>query len=276
LGQFFLRQFACLALVIAVAMGARAGEVAVLQNGFEIPHERREQSGTTTRLYMAATADSGYVDVSTDQIVDYRHEDTTAHPAEPALAKAEVAPAKMSPEQIDKLISAASSRHSIDPDLISSVIHAESNFNPKARSPKGAQGLMQLMPGTASRLGVIDAYEADANIDAGTRYLRQLLLRYDDDMVKALAAYNAGPERVEQYRGIPPYAETHAYVARVITDFNRKKQAQSKTAKTSSTTGSRVSAKKTVRKPVAAAHSSAGTTASGAQSASTIALATDK
>jgi soluble lytic murein transglycosylase-like protein len=152
-----------------------------------------------------------------------------------------VLPSNPSPEDINQMVHLASSRHSIDPDLISSVIHAESNFNPKALSPKGAQGLMQLMPGTASRLGVNDAFQPDANIDAGTRYLRELLLRYNDDLPKALAAYNAGPQRVEQYRGVPPYRETHAYVARVIRDFNRKKQAQTKpdqaSVKTSSSDG---------------------------------------
>jgi soluble lytic murein transglycosylase-like protein len=110
--------------------------------------------------------------------------------------------------------------------LIASVIRAESNFNPQARSPKGAQGLMQLMPTTASRLGVSDALHPEANIDGGTRYLRELLLRYNGDVVKALAAYNAGPERVQQFGGVPPYAETHAYVARVVREFNRKKTAK--------------------------------------------------
>ena len=104
---------------------------------------------------------------------------------------------------------------------------------------------MQLMPGTAERLGVKDAFDAQANVDGGTRYLRELLARYDNDLVKALAAYNAGPERVEKYRGVPPYHETRAYVARVIREFNRKKLAarsQTTTAQSSTTTASRTSA----------------------------------
>jgi hypothetical protein len=88
---------------------------------------------------------------------------------------------------------------------------------------------MQLMPQTALRLGVSNPFASDANIDAGSRYLRELLLRYDDDVAKALAAYNAGPRRVEQYRGVPPYRETRAYVARVIRDFNCRKLRESKT-----------------------------------------------
>jgi len=113
----------------------------------------------------------------------------------------------------------------VDPDLIRSVIKAESGFNPRAVSPKGAQGLMQLMPSTANQLGVKDAFAPGENIEGGTRYLRDLLVLYKNDMAKALAAYNAGPQRVAQYHGVPPYRETHAYVVRVIKDFNRTKLA---------------------------------------------------
>jgi soluble lytic murein transglycosylase-like protein len=108
---------------------------------------------------------------------------------------------------------------------VNSVIRAESGFNVRAVSPKGAQGLMQLMPQTASELGVHNAFDPQANVEGGTRYLRELLERYDFDLVKALAAYNAGPQRVEQYGGVPPYYETKAYVARIVRDFNKKKLA---------------------------------------------------
>ena len=135
-----------------------------------------------------------------------------------------------SSQSMNEVINAVSSRHHLDPDLINSVIHAESGFNPRAVSPKGAQGLMQLMPQTASRLGVGDAFDPNANVEGGTRYLRELLERYNFDLIKALAAYNAGPQRVEQYHGVPPYYETQAYVARIIRDFNRKKLAERKAA----------------------------------------------
>ena len=105
------------------------------------------------------------------------------------------------------------------------MIRAESGFNVRAVSPKGAQGLMQLMPKTASQLGVQNAFDPQANVEGGTRYLRELLERYDFDLIKALAAYNAGPRRVEQYGGVPPYYETKAYVARIVRDFNKKKLA---------------------------------------------------
>jgi soluble lytic murein transglycosylase-like protein len=123
---------------------------------------------------------------------------------------------------LNEVVKAASGTYSLDPDLVTSVIRAESGFNVRAVSPKGAQGLMQLMPQTASQLGVHNAFDPQANVEGGTRYLRELLERYNFDLIKALAAYNAGPQRVEQYGGVPPYYETKAYVARIVRDYNRK------------------------------------------------------
>lgn len=127
---------------------------------------------------------------------------------------------------LDQVVSAASARYRLDPEFVNSVIKAESGFNVRAVSPKGAQGLMQLMPGTASQLGVRNAFDPQANVEGGTKYLRELLERYNFDLVKALAAYNAGPQRVEQFGGVPPYYETRAYVARVVRDFNKRKIAR--------------------------------------------------
>ncbi len=123
----------------------------------------------------------------------------------------------------------AAAKNRLDPDFVASVIRAESNFKPHAVSPKGARGLMQLMPSTAAQLGVTDAFDPKANIDAGTAHLNSLLNLYHDDPVKALAAYNAGAHRVEQYHGVPPYRETRAYVSKIVRDFNAKKRAQMKT-----------------------------------------------
>jgi len=134
---------------------------------------------------------------------------------------------------LNEVVNSASGRYRLDPDLVNSVIKAESGFNVRAVSPKGAQGLMQLMPGTASQLGVPNTFDAAANVEGGTKYLRELLERYNFDLIKALAAYNAGPQRVEQFGGVPPYYETRAYVARVVKDFNKKKTAQEKAAKSS-------------------------------------------
>ena len=122
----------------------------------------------------------------------------------------------------------AAAKNRLDPDFVASVIRAESNFKPHAVSPKGARGLMQLMPSTAAQLGVADAFDPKANIDAGTAHLNSLLNLYHDDPVKALAAYNAGAHRVEQYHGVPPYRETRAYVSKIVRDFNAKKRAQRK------------------------------------------------
>jgi soluble lytic murein transglycosylase-like protein len=116
--------------------------------------------------------------------------------------------------------------HRIDADLLAAVVHAESNGNPRAVSRAGAQGLMQLMPGTAATLGVTDAFAPEQNVSGGTAYLDALLTRYHDNIALALAAYNAGPLAVDRYHGIPPYPETRAYVARVLREFNRRKLAQ--------------------------------------------------
>jgi len=202
--------------LLGASLFASGADLAVLRNGFSIRHERREVVGSVTRLYLSANRD-GYVDVPTIEI-DRFEQDLSA----PAAGRGSLS--------MNEVINAVSSRHHLDPDLINSVIHAESGFNPRAVSPKGAQGLMQLMPQTASRLGVINSFDPGDNLEGGTRYLRELLERYNFDLIKALAAYNAGPQRVERYHGVPPYYETQAYVARIIRDFNRKKLAERKSA----------------------------------------------
>lgn len=122
-----------------------------------------------------------------------------------------------------ELIEAAAKRYGMDADLISSVIAAESNFDPKAVSRKNACGLMQLLPETAARLGVQNIFDPRENIEGGTRYLRDLLQKYNGDLALALAAYNAGPERVQQNGRVPPIAETISYVRRVKQNYEKSK-----------------------------------------------------
>ncbi len=190
--------------------------VATLQNGFSIRFDHRSRCNDTSRLFLNAD-ESSYLDVASSQIAELSEERLPAKPVEAPK------PVKM---DIPTAVAAASDKHGIDADLLYSVIRAESGFNPRAVSNKGAQGLMQLMPGTASKLGVQDAFDTQSNVDGGTRYLRELLDRYRYDLAKALAAYNAGPQRVEQYHGVPPYRETRAYVTRIIREYNQKKLAQ--------------------------------------------------
>ena len=235
-------------MLLAARIFALGADFAVLRNGFSIRHERREQIGEITRLY---TGDPhGYVDIPTQSIASFEREESNdtpapqvqtvsnaALPGQPPQVVAKAPLPVVSPAakvDITQLILEASGRHQLDPDFVSSVIKAESNFQPRAVSPKGAQGLMQLMPGTAALLGVRDPFDPKSNVEAGTAYLSQLLELYQNDPIKALAAYNAGAHRVQQYHGVPPYRETRTYVARIVRDFNAKKKAQAKMSQTRS------------------------------------------
>jgi soluble lytic murein transglycosylase-like protein len=121
--------------------------------------------------------------------------------------------------ELEPLIHEVSQQHNLPPSLIKAVIRVESNFNPAATSPKGAQGLMQLMPGTADDLQVVNAYDAQENVSAGTRYLKGLLEKFNYRLPLALAAYNAGPKRVDQHQDVPPIKETRNFVRDVCENF---------------------------------------------------------
>jgi hypothetical protein len=224
-----IAQYATLLTLLALAaLPCSAADAAVLRNGFSIRHERRQVIGTVTRLYMNGD-EASFVDVPTAEIDHFE-----AAPDEPASHVRFQAPAhaiEHSPD-LDEVVKAASEAYHLNADLVSSVINAESGFNVRAVSPKGAEGLMQLMPHTASELGVRNAFDPQANVEGGTRYLRELLERYNFDLIKALAAYNAGPQRVQQYGGVPPYYETKAYIARIVRDFNKKTLAAKATTQT--------------------------------------------
>lgn len=228
------------------ALPCFAAEVAVLKNGFTIQHERREIIGDNTRLCVSADC-ANYVDVPTANIDHYEAApDPVAKASSAPVSSAPILSSAFAPRaqaNLTDVVNQASGHYSLDPDLVNSVIKAESDFHIRAVSPKGAQGLMQLMPGTASQLGVPNAFDPQANVEGGTKYLRELLERYNFDLVKALAAYNAGPQRVEQFGGVPPYYETRAYVARVVKDFNKKKIAQQKAVQKTPTRSTRSTTK---------------------------------
>jgi soluble lytic murein transglycosylase-like protein len=208
-----------LAVLALSSVAAFSAQLVILQNGFVMHVDHLETRGDMTRLYM----DEGtrnFVDVQRDQIV--RMEEIP-EPPPPPLAPS-MAPRRT--VSLEEIVTTASNRYGIDPDIVLSLIHAESAFDPKAVSPKGAQGLMQLMPQTATSMGVENPMDAAANVEGGTRYLRELLTLYHEDLTKALAAYNAGPARVQEYNGVPPYRETINYINRVVRDLYQRKIAR--------------------------------------------------
>ncbi len=142
---------------------------------------------------------------------------TPMQPAPVATPRAQ----QLSKAELERIVQETALRHHVDPALVRAVIDAESKWQPAAISRKGAQGLMQLTPGTAGDLGVNNAFDPAQNVDGGVRYLRMLLERYNGDLDKALAAYNAGPSAVDRARGVPNYPETRAYVQKVTNTYFR-------------------------------------------------------
>lgn len=211
--------FAALALV-CLGAGAHAAEQVTLKNGFDMVCDHRAQEGAKVRLYLDATGDN-YLDVNASDIASVQTIAVSV-PAARTAAEPAGAPEKLSDAQLRPLLAKAGAAYDLDTDLLASVIRAESGGHARAVSRAGAQGLMQLMPGTASQMGVANSFAPGQNIQGGTAYLNELLTRYHNDLKLALAAYNAGPAAVDRWHGIPPYAETRAYVARVIHEYNRR------------------------------------------------------
>ncbi len=184
-----------------------AGEYAVLSSGFRIHADRHETEGGIVRLY----ANGGVTEVPAARVSGFEAEEVV--PVTP--------PAVLQVPTSEELVTAAAKRNGLPPEFVKSVVAAESAFRADAVSPKGARGLMQLMPATAREYGA-DASDPRQNVEAGTRYLRDLLLKYQHDdhqVVRALAAYNAGPGAVDRYHGVPPYQETLAYITRVLRKY---------------------------------------------------------
>jgi soluble lytic murein transglycosylase-like protein len=201
------------AAAIAAAPPARA-DYAVMKSGVRLHVTGYERQGDRMRL----TVPGGVVDVAADDVVSIEPEDTFASPPPPPAASVLAAP-----EQFTQMIRAAAAKHGVDENLIARVIAVESNFNPRAVSRKQALGMMQLLPETALRYSVANVFDPAQNIDGGTHYLKDLLARYRGNLSLALAAYNAGPEMVERYGGVPPFPETLAYVRRITSSLAQEK-----------------------------------------------------
>jgi soluble lytic murein transglycosylase-like protein len=205
--------FLTLILAGMAAAPALAGEYAVLSTGFRIHAEHHERDAAFVRLFTK----EGVTELPAGSVVAFEPEDYTAPaPAPPAVD----APLPDGVRNIRAFLRDASERAGLPPAFVESVARVESAMRPEAVSPKGAVGVMQLMPGTAHALAV-DPRDPAQNIDAGARLLRELLIKYDGDVVKALSAYNAGAGAVDHYRGMPPYAETQNYVDKVIRTYLR-------------------------------------------------------
>jgi len=204
-----LRQAAVLLPLALLAASAVRAEYVVLKSGQRLTVTSYQLSGDKYRLQMAG----GFVEIAAEEVVAIEPEEIFT----PVAATPAVKP------PYRELVEAAAARYKVDADLITSVIAVESNFDPKAVSRKKARGLMQLLPETAARLGVRNIEDPQENIDAGTRYLRELLQKYNNNLVLALAAYNAGPERIQRYGRVPPFAETISYVRRVRRNYENSK-----------------------------------------------------
>jgi soluble lytic murein transglycosylase-like protein len=216
------RILAIFAATVLIAQ-THAAERVTLANGFALDCHHHALIDGHMRLYTSAD-EHNYVELTPEQVAAI---DTVPDPG-PAPA-ADLAPSSQPAAAETKpalnlrpMLSSAGHAHNLDVELLASVVQAESGGNPKALSHAGARGLMQLMPQTAAEHGVTDSYQPEQNVRGGAAYLDELLTRYHEDLTLALAAYNAGPEAVDRYHGIPPYHETRAYVARVIREFNRR------------------------------------------------------
>jgi soluble lytic murein transglycosylase-like protein len=207
------------AVLSCFAADARAAERVTLRNGFTVQCDHHALVDGHMRLYLSAGEDS-YIEFAPDKIAGFENIADPPAAATPVAPQGSSGRAKLTPADLHEMLARAGTEHNLDVDLLASVIKAESNGNARAVSRAGAQGLMQLMPGTAADLGVQDSFQPEQNVRGGSAYLDYLLTRYQDNLAKALAAYNAGPEAVDKYHGIPPYRETRAYVARVIHEFN--------------------------------------------------------
>ena len=250
-----------LAAAVCLMPLGRSAELVTLRNGFQMRCDHHAAAGGSVRIYLTSGSDS-YIELLPSQIASVSQVITPPTPPisksiakEPFLPKGKgfsphlsgvertwaLAPGGSSSQNslgllpssastqpaltsadLRQMLAHAGRSHNLDVDLLASVVHAESGGNPRAVSRAGARGLMQLMPSTAAALGVQNSFQPQQNVGGGSAYLDAMLTRYSGNLALALAAYNAGPQAVDRYRGVPPYPETRAYVARVIHEFNQR------------------------------------------------------
>lgn len=228
------------AAALALALPAHSAERITLKNGFTIDCDHHATVKDKLRLYLNKTEES-YIELPGDDLVatevlpdlpppEPEKNATSDTPAATATTKGPHKSTKtnslLNTADLHEILVRESAEHNVDVDLLASIVKAESGGNTNAVSHAGAQGLMQLMPSTAASHGVDNSFAPDQNVHGGSAYINELLTRYHDNLALALAAYNAGPAAVDKYKGIPPYAETRAYVAYVIHEFNRRVRAR--------------------------------------------------
>jgi soluble lytic murein transglycosylase-like protein len=219
-----LRPIKLLLCFVAVALVAQAGEFVVLSNGFRIHADSHTADGPVIRLQTS----QGAIEIQASTVAAFEQEDYTAPVFTPATVAPVAAPAIAIAPTPQELVTRAALHAGLPPAIVHSIARAESGYREDAISPKGAIGLMQLMPKTAAELDA-DPRDPEQNADAGARYLRDLLQKYENDphqVSKAVAAYNAGPAAVDKYHGIPPYPETIQYVNRVLKQYEKEQAKQ--------------------------------------------------
>jgi hypothetical protein len=197
------------ALLLALPAAASA-DIALLSTGATMKVSAERVEGDTVVLVLKGGGEVGVPAAMLRGIV-------------PDEVIEEIRPTANGPVDFERLVAESAQRHGLDPALVRAVVGVESGFQPQAVSPKGAQGLMQLMPATARDLGVTDPFDPAANLDGGSRHLSALVVRYEGDLTKALAAYNAGMGAVARHGGVPPYAETRKYVQKVLGRYQAAK-----------------------------------------------------
>jgi hypothetical protein len=218
-----------LASALSLCAGSARPEYIVLRSGARLNVTGYELLGDKYRLQMVG----GVADVPVADVLGIEPQDVFDPLPEPLTSNT----------PFSEIIRKAASRYGVDADLIHCLIAVESNFNPQAVSRKNARGLMQIMPQTAAHLGVKNVFDPRENVDAGTRYLHEMLTKYNNDLTLALAAYNAGPDKVDRYgRRVPPYAETRLYVQKISRNYAKVKSASPQPKSDDSATAAGMSA----------------------------------